>query len=103
MAEYLIQDTTLTSIADAIREKTGTTGVIKPTEMASKIRSISVNNNGSLDNEILKYFIISYEDFGIVIHKICYDKIYAKTGSYDVEIPDTIGGFPVYINASGVI
>ena len=47
MAEYLIQKTTLTSIADAIREKTGTTGAIKPTEMASKIGEISVGGGNS--------------------------------------------------------
>lgn len=34
MAVYTIQDTTLTAIADAIREKTGSTNTIKPTEMA---------------------------------------------------------------------
>ena len=34
MAVYTIQDTTLTAIADAIREKTGSTDDIKPTEMA---------------------------------------------------------------------
>ena len=40
MAEYLIQDTTLTSIANAIREKTGSTGTIKPVEFSEQIRKI---------------------------------------------------------------
>lgn len=37
MAVYTIEDTTLTAIADAIREKTGGTDVIKPIEMANAI------------------------------------------------------------------
>lgn len=40
MAEYLIQDTTLTGIAEAIRGKTGDTGAIAVNDMASKINSI---------------------------------------------------------------
>ena len=41
MAEYLIQDSTLTEIADAIREKTGSTSSIRTENMASMIRGIS--------------------------------------------------------------
>ena len=41
MAEYLIQDSTLTSIADAIRSKTGTTDPIPTTDMASTIEGIA--------------------------------------------------------------
>ncbi len=41
MADYLIKDTTLTGIADAIRDKTGGgNNLIPTTEMASKIRGI---------------------------------------------------------------
>ena len=41
MAEYLIQDTTLTGIAEAIRIKTGKTGTITPAEMPDEIKSIA--------------------------------------------------------------
>lgn len=41
MAEYLIQDTTLTGIADAVRAKTGKTGSILVSDMASEIANIS--------------------------------------------------------------
>lgn len=41
MARYLIEDTTLTDIADAIREKTGETDLIYPDEMGEKIQNIS--------------------------------------------------------------
>lgn len=40
MAEYLIKDTTLTEICNAIREKDGSTGVIPVSEIASKIDAI---------------------------------------------------------------
>ena len=41
MAEYLIQDSTLTAIADAIRSKTGTMDPIPTTDMASTIEGIA--------------------------------------------------------------
>lgn len=41
MAKYLIQDTTLTEIADAIRSKTGSADGILVSEMASQIAGIS--------------------------------------------------------------
>lgn len=42
MANYLIKDTTLTGIADAIRAKTGGADAIKVSDMASQIEEISV-------------------------------------------------------------
>lgn len=41
MAEYLIQDTTLTAIAAAIRAKEGSTGAILVSEFANRISAIS--------------------------------------------------------------
>lgn len=41
MAEYLIQDTTLDAIANAINAKTGGTSAMTPAEMATAIRAIS--------------------------------------------------------------
>ena len=40
MAEYLIQDTTLTAIADAIRARANITGALTPEEFATAIESI---------------------------------------------------------------
>ena len=40
MAEYIIQDTTLTAIADSIREKTGSSDLIPVPDMASLISNI---------------------------------------------------------------
>lgn len=41
MAEYLVQDTSLTAVADAIREKGGTTAPLSfPSGMAEAVRNI---------------------------------------------------------------
>lgn len=47
MAKYVIQGETLTNIADAIREKTGTTASLFPGNMPSYIRSIQTGSAGS--------------------------------------------------------
>lgn len=50
MGKMFINDTTLSSIADAIREKGGTTDAMLPGEMAGKIQAISAGyavKNGS--------------------------------------------------------
>ena len=52
MAVYTIQDTTLTDIADAIREKTGTSDTYKPTEMADAIAAIEAGGGGDLPEEV---------------------------------------------------
>ena len=48
MAEYLIQDTTLTGIAEAIREKTGGTDPVAVSDMARKIAEIEAGG-GDID------------------------------------------------------
>lgn len=54
MGKYAIQDTTLQLIADAIRNKTGATGVMSPAEMADAINSISIYTNTDLDGMITR-------------------------------------------------
>lgn len=46
MAEYLIQDTTLTAIGDAIRAKTGSAELINPENMPTEIESIQSDDTG---------------------------------------------------------
>ena len=48
MSEYLIQDTTLTDIADAIREKTGKTDTMTPLEMPGEIAAIQGGGGGGV-------------------------------------------------------
>ena len=77
MAEYLIQDTSLTAIADAIREKTGSTDTIAvsdfPTAIAEiptggtiVIKDITVDENQSIvvtDLPTINRFTIYVPDF----------------------------------------
>ena len=53
MAEYLIQGETLTAIADAIREKTGKTGTINPTEFSDNISTIVTAGESIDPNDII--------------------------------------------------
>lgn len=52
MADYIIQDTTLTAIADSIRAKTGTTDKIAPTDMPTAIEGIQGGGGGSADDRV---------------------------------------------------
>ena len=47
MAEYLIYDTDLTKIADAIRAKDGSTGTMTLAEMPGRIAAIETGGGGS--------------------------------------------------------
>ena len=49
-SEYAISKQTLTGIADAIREKTETTGTMTPGQMPSKIRSINGGGSGGVQS-----------------------------------------------------
>lgn len=48
MAEYLIQDTTLTAIGDAVRTKTGGTGALSPDGMATALNNIANRDSNNL-------------------------------------------------------
>ena len=69
MAEYLIQDTTLTGIADAIREKTGGTDPVAVSDMAGKIAEIKAGGGGGdidalIDRSITKISSSSVTSIG---------------------------------------
>lgn len=51
MAEYIVQDTTLIAIADAVRAKKGTTEPIALTDLAAEIESIQ-SGGGSASNKL---------------------------------------------------
>ena len=52
MIMYSITDTTLNSLADAVRSKTGDSALITPSEMISAINEIVVYNNDAIDGII---------------------------------------------------
>lgn len=55
MAEYIIQETTLKNIADAIRIKTGNSNQLSPSQMVSEISSISTSQNGDSSESNIFY------------------------------------------------
>lgn len=61
MSEYLIQDTTLTDIADAIREKTGKTDTMTPLEMPGEIASIQGGGGGGVAASPKEVNFIDYD------------------------------------------
>lgn len=63
MAEYLIQDTTLDAIADAINAKTGGSSAMTPAEMVTAIGSIS-GGGGIAGWEYQKFTFTPTEDIG---------------------------------------
>lgn len=77
-----------------------------PENIASGVNIAGVVGNAALadfdtSDELLKYFTFSIDGSNkrIILHTILYDVIYSETGSYDVAIPDTIGGYDVVIKA----
>jgi hypothetical protein len=54
MSKYFIEDTTLTAIGDAIRDKAGTTELIKVSELADAIANIPSGGGGEDLSEALK-------------------------------------------------
>lgn len=61
MAEYLIQDSTLTAIADAIREKSGASDPIAVPDMAAQISAITTGSGGDLNVEVCYITFMSHD------------------------------------------
>lgn len=77
MAEYLIQDTTLTAIADAIRNKTESTEEIAVVDMAEKIESI----------ETIKDIDINLDYINNYVTEISYRNAYSDSAFLSVSFP----------------
>lgn len=58
----------------------------------------------SASDPALKYFAYQIDDAAktIILHSVFHDALYGDTGSYDITIPDTLGGYAVLINSEGV-
>ena len=53
MAKYVIEDTTLTNTANAIREKTGKTDKITPSNFATEIANIETGGDTSIEDALI--------------------------------------------------
>lgn len=74
MAKYVIEDTTLTGIAGAIREKNGTTNTMKPTEMAAAIAAIVSGGSGGGFN---------HDDYNVVAINNMAEKSVSNSNSWN--------------------
>lgn len=105
MAEYLVQDTTLTAIANAVRAKKGTTEPIALTDFAAEIESIQ-SGGGSSSNKLALVVGIQSADNLYDITASDLDGVteigdyafYQKTGlrSIDLSNVTSVGGFAFY-------
>ena len=70
-------------------------------EIAGLVGTHSGGGGGDFDasDENLKYFAynIDFNTRTITIYRVLYDEIYEDTGSYDVTIPNQLGGYDVII------
>lgn len=93
MAEYLVQDTTLTAIADAVRAKKGTTEPIALTNLATEIQSIQTSKGESkvalISGTQTKFYSIEKEDLAVGDEIRDY-AFYNCKGMLKVDIPDNI-------------
>ena len=57
-----------------------------------------------LEGDILNYIVYQLDDESkeIVMYGILWTKLYADTGSYNLNIPDTLGAYQVVIASEGV-
>ena len=97
MAKYVIEDTTLTNIANAIREKTGKTDAITPANFDTEIASIEVGGGGdtSVEDGIINGTIEEYSNNRITsIRKNCfYGCTFLKTIDFPLVTEVKNGGF----------
>lgn len=96
MAEYIVQGTTLTAIADAVRAKKGTTEPIALTDLANEIESIQ-SGGGSASNKLALVvgtqsadnpYDITANDLEGVAELGGY-ALYRKSGLRSIELPET--------------
>lgn len=62
MANVLVEETSLSNIASAIRGKNGSTAVYKPGEMAAAITNLSTGGSGGNEDGLLADTIVNYEN-----------------------------------------
>lgn len=98
MSRVVINDEILTAIANAIREKKGTTNGILATNFASEIASIeSGGSGGNRLNEYLQGIVteLTQEDLAGISTITAY-KFYGDTNLASVDIPNTVGAIYDY-------
>ena len=102
MSEYLIQDTSLTAIANAIRAKTGGAANLTPAQMATEIAGITTVENVEWhqDVEAVRNYIanVSYTDVPYTESSITTYAPNPPVVSNTKPIGKTVGGKTYYNN-----
>ena len=96
MAEYLVQEETLTDIADAIREQTGDENPIMLSNFASEIASIQ--GGGSVNYSTTEHEIGTWIDGSTIYEKTVYN---AGGVSGSIQIPHGITNLDKVISYEG--
>lgn len=93
--EVLLKKVTITKPETLVPEN-----VAEGVEIAGIVGTFK--GNSDMEDDLLKYFTytINPETKTITIYSILYDKLYSDYGSYDVTIPDKIGGFDVILSCT---
>lgn len=95
MSMALIQESTLNSIADAIREKTESTDLINPKEMANKI--LEIQSSVSVpETWVLNESITGEDQFQASINFTSNSETFTS-----IQVDTIVAGCVYYINASG--
>lgn len=91
MAKYVIDESTLTNIADAIRGKTGKTNTLSPTQMADEVSNISTGSTDGLANKIIDRSITELTAADLFeVTKIGYNAFANCTKLTSVVIPSNV-------------
>jgi hypothetical protein len=96
MSEYLIQDTTLTGIADAVREKKGSTDLIPVTSLAEEIKNLPSGGGGKFTSLVDRSITeVTAEDLNGVT-SIGNHTFYYCVNLTSVEIPSSVTNIDTY-------
>lgn len=97
MAEYLIQDSSLTAIADAIRGKTSDPATMKPTEFSEKISGIETGREAEAVN-----VVSDLADGDQVVSPSADDKVLSQV---TIQKPETLvpGNIAEGVSIAGVV
>lgn len=101
MSDYLIHDSTLEDIADAIRAKTGGTSSITPQDMATEIASIQTGGGEDLLEKRITNTLTEYRN--TKTFTVVQSAFAATTSLQNVFLPNCQVNSNAFLNATGLL